>query len=186
MTSPGFKGVLKTASFTQLSPASPVVVFSKLCSTNSDATYQAPACIGCGSNTQRAVVYILPSHFLALVRQYQFGIAPRPFKDSLRLEPDRTVLDCAARHFSRIGIDAQILYRFAIVHHIISHVSFNQLIAHEVQNNISFTPNLPIPTIKNTTFSHPVMLHFAPKHALKWRGATCCCLHSLMAFGRCH
>jgi hypothetical protein len=38
-TSPGFKGVLKTASFTQLSPASPDVVFSKLCSTNSDATY---------------------------------------------------------------------------------------------------------------------------------------------------
>jgi hypothetical protein len=34
-----FKGVLKTASFTQLSPASPDVVFSKLCSTNSDATY---------------------------------------------------------------------------------------------------------------------------------------------------
>jgi hypothetical protein len=32
-------GVLKTASFTQLSPASPDVVFSKLCSTNSDATY---------------------------------------------------------------------------------------------------------------------------------------------------
>jgi len=32
-------GVLKTASFTQLSPASPDVVFSKLCSTNSDVTY---------------------------------------------------------------------------------------------------------------------------------------------------
>jgi hypothetical protein len=44
------------------SPAASAVAFSRLCSTSSDAICQAPACIGGGSNTQRAVVSVRPCH----------------------------------------------------------------------------------------------------------------------------
>jgi hypothetical protein len=44
------------------SPAASVAAFSRLCSTSSDAICQAPACIGGGSNTQRAVVSVRPCH----------------------------------------------------------------------------------------------------------------------------